>query len=114
MVGFHAARKKARVVSRAEGAVKQDRLCVKGSHGAPIVYRSAGAPRHISGPIFSASRLTAGAFGFLTLSQCGERPKRGSCALSRKRHYIGRHNQIHCATTVCGISRVTEIAAGPE
>jgi hypothetical protein len=30
MVGFHATRKKARVVSRAEGAVKQNRLCVEG------------------------------------------------------------------------------------
>jgi hypothetical protein len=34
MVGFHATRKKARVVSRATGAVKQDRLCVEDGNGA--------------------------------------------------------------------------------
>src|SRR5262249_51812743 len=49
----------------------------------------------------SASRLTAGAFGFLTLTQCGERPERYSepsrfetiprtlVSTSRKTHCLG-------------------------
>jgi hypothetical protein len=35
-----------------------------------------GSPRHQRPQSSSASRLTAGAFGFLTLIQSGERPRR--------------------------------------
>jgi hypothetical protein len=85
MVGFHATHKEARVVSRATGAVKQNRLCVEEGNGAGHQSAKTAHNGRISYWHFaltsvpqssSASRFTAGAFGFSTFTQCAERPER--------------------------------------
>jgi hypothetical protein len=60
---------------RTEGAAEQNRLCLESACGTDTLSTRSIAPRQRP-QSSSASRVTAGAFGFLTLSQSGERPRR--------------------------------------
>ena len=70
-MGHDATQKEEDNVSRTEGAAEQNRLCLESACGTDTLSTRSIAPRQRP-QSSSASRVPAGAFGFMTLSQSGD------------------------------------------